>query len=57
MRVEQLYPFPARSLIEELGRFAEAEFVWCQEEPRNMGAWQFIEPNIEWVLEPYRCKA
>ncbi|MEL6216465.1 MAG: 2-oxoglutarate dehydrogenase E1 component, partial [Pseudomonadota bacterium] len=50
LRVEQLYPFPARSLIEELGRFKNAEFVWCQEEPRNMGAWQYIEPNIEWVL-------
>jgi 2-oxoglutarate dehydrogenase E1 component len=50
MRVEQLYPFPARSLIEELGRFKQAQIIWCQEEPRNMGAWQYIEPNIEWVL-------
>ena len=51
LRVEQLYPFPARALMNELGRFPNAEFVWCQEEPRNMGAWSFIEPNIEWVLE------
>ncbi len=50
LRVEQLYPFPARSLIEELSRFPQAEVVWCQEEPRNMGAWTYIEPNIEWVL-------
>jgi 2-oxoglutarate dehydrogenase E1 component len=50
MRVEQLYPFPARALIQELGRFPNAEIVWCQEEPKNMGAWTFIEPNIEWVL-------
>ena len=50
MRVEQLYPFPARALIKELGRFEHAEFVWCQEEPKNMGAWFFVEPNIEWVL-------
>ncbi len=50
LRLEQLYPFPARALITELGRFREAEMVWCQEEPKNMGAWTFIEPTIEWVL-------
>ena len=51
MRLEQLYPFPFRALITELGRFKNAEMVWCQEEPKNMGAWAFVEPNIEWVLE------
>ena len=51
LRVEQLYPFPARALITELGRFPQAEVVWCQEEPKNMGAWSFIEPNLEWVLQ------
>ena len=51
MRVEQLYPFPAKSLMTELARFPDAEFVWCQEEPKNMGAWYFMEPNIEWVLD------
>jgi 2-oxoglutarate dehydrogenase E1 component len=56
MRIEQLYPFPARALIAELGRFPRAEFVWCQEEPRNMGAWTFIEHNIEWVLEHVGAK-
>ena len=50
VRVEQLYPFPARALIQELSRFKNAEIVWCQEEPKNMGAWTFIEPNLEWVL-------
>jgi len=50
MRVEQLYPFPARTLIHELGRFKFAEIVWCQEEPKNMGAWHFMDANIEWVL-------
>ena len=50
MRVEQLYPFPARTLIQELGRFKFAEIVWCQEEPKNMGAWYFMDSNIEWVL-------
>jgi 2-oxoglutarate dehydrogenase E1 component len=51
MRIEQLYPFPARALIHELARFPNAEVVWAQEEPRNMGAWTFIEPNVEWVLQ------
>ena len=50
MRIEQYYPFPAHSLINELERFKGAEMVWCQEEPKNQGAWTFIEPNIEWIL-------
>jgi 2-oxoglutarate dehydrogenase E1 component len=50
MRVEQLYPVPLKALVQELGRFKKAEIVWCQEEPRNMGAWHFIEPYLEWVL-------
>ena len=50
LRVEQFYPFPAISLVKELERFKGAEMVWCQEEPKNQGAWSFIEPNIEWVL-------
>ncbi len=50
LRVEQLYPFPAKALIGELSRFPQAEIVWCQEEPKNMGAWTFVEPYIEWVL-------
>ena len=51
MRLEQLYPFPARALLNELSRFPNADFVWCQEEPRNMGAWTFIEAMVPWVLE------
>ncbi|MCK1514581.1 2-oxoglutarate dehydrogenase E1 component [Bradyrhizobium sp. 190] len=50
MRVEQLYPVPLKALVQELARFKNAEVVWCQEEPRNMGAWHFIEPYLEWVL-------
>ncbi|HDO51748.1 MAG TPA: 2-oxoglutarate dehydrogenase E1 component, partial [Rhizobiales bacterium] len=56
MRLEQLYPFPARALIDELGRFSRAEMVWCQEEPKNMGGWSFVEPNIEWVLNHIDAK-
>ncbi len=50
LRVEQFYPFPAHALIKELERFKGAEMIWCQEEPKNQGAWTFIEPNIEWAL-------
>ncbi|PQO22175.1 2-oxoglutarate dehydrogenase E1 component [Rhodobacteraceae bacterium WD3A24] len=50
LRVEQYYPFPAMSLLKELERFKQADVVWCQEEPKNQGAWTFIEPNLEWVL-------
>jgi 2-oxoglutarate dehydrogenase E1 component len=50
LRIEQLYPVPAKSLLNELKRYPRAEFVWCQEEPKNMGAWSFIEANLEWVL-------
>lgn len=50
LRVEQLYPFPVRSLLTELQRFKGADMVWCQEEPKNMGAWSFAEPYLEYVL-------
>ena len=50
LRVEQFHPFPAMSLIKELERFKQAEIVWCQEEPKNQGAYTYIEPNLEWVL-------
>lgn len=50
LRVEQLYPFPLKALVAELARFKNADVVWCQEEPKNMGAWTFVEPYLEWVL-------
>ncbi|MGC1430448.1 MAG: 2-oxoglutarate dehydrogenase E1 component [Albidovulum sp.] len=50
LRLEQFYPFPAQSAVKELERFKGAEVIWCQEEPKNQGAWTFVEPNIEWVL-------
>jgi 2-oxoglutarate dehydrogenase E1 component len=50
LRVEQLYPFPAKALINELSRFPKASVAWCQEEPKNMGGWTFVEPYLEWVL-------
>jgi 2-oxoglutarate dehydrogenase E1 component len=52
MRLEQLAPFPERVLTEELKRYPKrAQMIWCQEEPRNMGAWTFVAPRIEAVLQ------
>tara|TARA_Y100001954_G_C15775961_1_gene587040 strand:- start:1232 stop:1756 length:525 start_codon:yes stop_codon:yes gene_type:complete len=56
LRFEQFYPFPAMSALKELERFQNAEMVWCQEEPKNQGAWSFMEPNIEWVLSRMNAK-
>ena len=56
LRLEQFYPFPAISLTKELIRFKKAEIIWCQEEPKNQGAWNFVEPNIEWVLTKIKSK-
>jgi len=48
MRVEQLYPYPQEAIIKELSRFKNVEtVVWCQEEPKNMGSWSYIEPLLE----------
>ena len=56
MRIEQYYPFPAISALKELERFSQAEMIWCQEEPKNQGAWTFMEPNLEWVLSRMKAK-
>jgi len=50
VRMEQLYPFPSISLSKELEKYPGAEIVWCQEEPKNMGAWHFLDRRIEEVL-------
>ncbi|MEM8920925.1 MAG: 2-oxoglutarate dehydrogenase E1 component, partial [Pseudomonadota bacterium] len=57
LRVEQLYPFPVAPLMKELERFKDADMVWCQEEPKNMGSWTFVDPNIEKVLERLGAKS
>ncbi|MDT3685329.1 MAG: 2-oxoglutarate dehydrogenase E1 component [Pseudorhodoplanes sp.] len=56
MRVEQLYPFPTKALVHDLARFKHAEIVWCQEEPRNMGSWFFVDTFLRWVLEQIGAK-
>ncbi len=56
LRIEQLYPFPSKALVSELARFKQAEMVWCQEEPRNMGAWFFVDVFLQWVLNQIDAK-
>jgi 2-oxoglutarate dehydrogenase E1 component len=56
LRLEQLYPFPSKALVTELSRFKQADMVWCQEEPRNMGAWFFVEPFLQWVLNQIKAE-
>ena len=56
LRVEQLYPFPTKALLSELSRFKQAEMVWCQEEPRNMGAWFFVDVFLQWILNQIGAK-
>jgi 2-oxoglutarate dehydrogenase E1 component len=52
VRLEQLAPFPAEVLAEELLRYRNSvSLVWCQEEPRNMGAWSFVAPRLEAVFD------
>src|ERR1700749_3380650 len=50
LRIEQLYPFPDSVLAQELNRFPKAELVWCQEEPKNQGAWSFVAPRLEALM-------
>ncbi len=56
-RIEQLYPFPVKSLVKELKPYAnKAKFYWCQEEPKNMGAWFSVRDYIQWTLETIKAK-
>ena len=56
-RIEQLYPFPAKALAKELKPYAKnACFYWCQEEPKNMGAWFAVRDYIQWTLETIKAK-
>ena len=51
-RIEQLYPFPVKALAKELKPYAKnAKFYWCQEEPKNMGAWFSVRDYIQWTLD------
>ncbi len=50
IRLEQLYPFPINEIGEELKKYKNAEIIWCQEEPKNMGAWHFVDDHLEEIL-------
>ena len=56
IRVEQLYPFPKELILESIKNYKEAYFVWCQEEPQNMGAWFFMSSEISEILEKNNFK-
>jgi 2-oxoglutarate dehydrogenase E1 component len=57
VRLEQFYPFPDKPLAKELARYPKAEVIWCQEEPANMGGWNFLDRRIEAVLTVMDHKA
>jgi len=51
VRVEQLYPWPREGVQKALALYPNAEVIWCQEEPANMGSWNFVNRRIEYILE------
>ena len=57
LRLEQIYPFPVNTLTRELTPYRNAELVWCQEEPENAGAWNFLDRRLEKVLTDLAGKA
>ncbi len=56
IRLEQFYPFPKEELQNELKKYKNAEIIWCQEEPKNMGAWHFVNELLEDVLTTIKHK-
>ena len=50
VRLEQISPFPHDLLTSVIHQYTNAELVWCQEEPKNMGAWEFVQPRLRTAL-------
>ena len=57
VRLEQLYPFPDNTLVRVLKPYTNADVVWCQEEPENMGSWNYVDRRIEKVMHRLETKA
>ncbi|MFN9705262.1 MAG: 2-oxoglutarate dehydrogenase E1 component, partial [Planctomycetota bacterium] len=57
VRVELLYPWPATAMAALRARYPAAKFVWCQEEPANMGAWTFVRDRFDWAARATRRAA
>ena len=52
IRIEELYPFPVKSLTKAIKPYvSNSQFFWCQEEPKNMGAWSSVRDYIQWTLD------
>ncbi len=49
-RLEQFYPFPEEALVAEIKKYKNAEIIWCQEEPENMGGWYFVDRKLEQAI-------
>jgi 2-oxoglutarate dehydrogenase E1 component len=51
LRMEQVAPFPTRSVTVELAKYPNADIIWCQEEPQNQGAWGYVAARLDTVLD------
>ncbi len=56
IRLEQIYPFPYENFRDELKQYTDAEIIWAQEEPKNMGAWGFVKGRLESVMQEAKVK-
>ncbi len=56
IRLEQIYPFPYENFRDELKHYTDAEIIWVQEEPKNMGAWGFVKGRLESVMQEAKVK-
>ena len=57
IRLEELYPLPYKAIAKEIKKYSNAEIVWCQEEPQNMGAWNFIDRRLEAIIKDCKVSA